>query len=157
MPGSECTPSCPCGDGGGDCDSNLDCVPGLLCKEEGTVDRCRPGPAADALRPKGTLILTTPNRWVQERRSRAEQEAWGLQPIEKWVDAAQLRRLLEPRFELLTLRTIVPGYGTRGLLAIVNSPKLRRLLGALAMGRLYDALRCRLGMGLHLVALARRR
>lgn len=113
--------------------------------------------AAEALRPGGFLVITTPNRWVQTRRSPAEHEAWGLQPIEKWVDRRQLRRLLEPRFETLDLRTIVAGYGSRGALKVVNSPRLRRLLGALRVGNAYDALRCRLGMGLHLVALARRR
>jgi hypothetical protein len=55
------------------------------------------------------------------------------------------------------MRTIVPGYGSRGALAFLNSPKLRRLLGLLAMGGAYDAVRCRLGLGLHLVALAQRR
>jgi SAM-dependent methyltransferase len=113
--------------------------------------------AADALRPGGFLVLTTPNRWVQERRSRAEHEAWGLQPIEKWLDRAELRRLIERRFRPVEMRTIVPGYGSRGALAVVNSPKLRRLLGALRVGGAYDALRCRLGMGLHLVAFAQRR
>lgn len=113
--------------------------------------------AAEALRPGGFLVMTTPNRWVQTRRSRAEHEAWGLQPIEKWVDRARLRRLLEPRFETLELRTIVAGYGSQGALKAVNSPRLRRLLGALRVGKAYDALRCGLGMGLHLVALARRR
>lgn len=113
--------------------------------------------AAEALRPCGFLAITTPNRWVQDRRSRAEHEAWGLQPIEKWLDRKELRRLLEPRFRILELLTIVPGYGSRGALALVNSPKLRRLLGATGVGRAYDRLRCRLGMGLHLVALAQRR
>lgn len=113
--------------------------------------------AADALREGGFLVLTTPNRWVQERRSRTELEAWGLQPIEKWLDRAELRRLLERRFRLIELKTIVPGYGSRGSLALLNSPKLRRLLGVLAIGGAYDGLRCRLGLGLHLVALAQRR
>jgi len=113
--------------------------------------------AADALRPGGFLVLTTPNRWVQERRSRAEHEAWGLQPIEKWLGRAELRRLLGYRFRTIGVRTIIPGYGSRGALAVANSPKLRRLLGALGLGGAYDAVRCRLGMGLHLVALAQRR
>lgn len=113
--------------------------------------------AAGALKPCGFLAITTPNRWVQERRSRAEHEAWGLQPIEKWVDRRQLCRLLEPRFRLIEIKTIVPGYGSRGALALANSPKVRRLLGAIGVGRAYDALRCRLGMGLHLVAFAQRR
>jgi len=113
--------------------------------------------AADALRPGGFLVLTTPNRWVQERRSRAEHEAWGLQPIEKWLDRVELRRLLGRRFRTLGLRTIIPGYGSRGALAALNAPKLRRALGVLGLGGAYDAMRCGLGMGLHLVAFAQRR
>lgn len=113
--------------------------------------------AADALREGGFLVLTTPNRWVQERRTPAEHEAWGLQPVESWLGRAELRRLLERRFRVVRMRTIAPGYGTKGALAVADSARLRRVLGVLGLGRAYDALRCRLGMGLHLVALAQRR
>ncbi|HKY38184.1 MAG TPA: hypothetical protein VJN18_19710 [Polyangiaceae bacterium] len=28
---SFCSPTCPCGHGGGDCDTSADCMPGLVC------------------------------------------------------------------------------------------------------------------------------
>ncbi len=108
--------------------------------------------AANCLRPGGTLILTTPNRRVVERFSRKDSEAWGLQPIEKWLSARELRGLLRRRFDVVKQGTIIPGVGSRGILLLFNSKKLRRLFGPP-----FDTLRCRLGLGLHLFALARRR
>ena len=35
-----CTPSCPCGDGLGDCDSDADCAGGLICIRQSGTDFC---------------------------------------------------------------------------------------------------------------------
>ncbi|MGQ0612758.1 MAG: class I SAM-dependent methyltransferase [Planctomycetaceae bacterium] len=113
--------------------------------------------AARCLKPGGYLVLTTPNAWVQARRTRRELEAWGLQPVEKWLSRRALRRLLRVRFELLDTTTLIPGAGSRGSLLFWNSKKVRGLLAAIGLGGTFDRLRCRLGMGLHLIALARRR
>lgn len=113
--------------------------------------------AARCLRPGGYLVLTTPNAWVQARRSREELAAWGLQPVERWLTRASLRRLLAPRFRVETLSTEILGVGAGRSLALWNSRRLRRALGALGLGGPFDALRRRLGLGLHLVALARLR
>jgi len=37
---SYCTSSCTCKEGEGDCDSNSQCGSGLVCQEQGSVDRC---------------------------------------------------------------------------------------------------------------------
>jgi SAM-dependent methyltransferase len=108
--------------------------------------------AADCLREGGHLVLTTPNRRVVDRFSRRDREAWGVQPLEKLLDGKELRRLLDVRFEVVEQGTILPGVGSRGVLLLLNSRRLRRLLGP---G--FDAFRCRIGFGLHLYALARLR
>jgi hypothetical protein len=37
-----CSPSCPCQEGEGDCDSNKDCVAGLICPPDGKgIERCQ--------------------------------------------------------------------------------------------------------------------
>lgn len=113
--------------------------------------------AADCLAPGGWLVLTTPNRRVLERFAAAELRHWGLQPVEKWLDARELRGLLARRFDVRSLRTIIPGVGSRGVLLLLNSRKVRVALGALGLGALFDAARCRLGFGLHLAVLARLR
>ncbi|MEZ4329175.1 MAG: FG-GAP-like repeat-containing protein [Polyangiales bacterium] len=38
---SYCTPSCPCGEEIGDCDTNADCAEGLVCFQQAGVDVCR--------------------------------------------------------------------------------------------------------------------
>ena len=113
--------------------------------------------AADRLKPGGWLILTTPNAWVQARRSPAELEAWGLQPIENWVDRRALAVLLRRRFRVESMTTILPGIGAGGVLMFMNSTKLSRFLRACRLGGFFDRVRCGLGMGLHLAALARKR
>jgi 2-polyprenyl-3-methyl-5-hydroxy-6-metoxy-1,4-benzoquinol methylase len=113
--------------------------------------------AARCLRPGGYLVLTTPNAWVQARRSHDELAAWGLQPVERWLTRAELRRLLAPRFRVEALSTEILGVGAGRSLAFWNSRKVRLALGALGLSGAFDALRRRLGLGLHLVALARLR
>ncbi len=113
--------------------------------------------AARCLKPGGLLVLTTPNGWVQARRTRRELEAWGLQPVERWLSRRALRQLLRLRFEVLETTTLIPGAGSRRSLLFWNSKKVRGLFGAIGLGGAFDRLRCKLGMGLHLIALARRR
>ena len=82
--------------------------------------------------------------------SQRDREAWGVQPLERLLDGKELRRLLETRFEVVEHGTILPGVGSRGVLFLLNSKKLRRLLGPW-----FDAFRCRIGLGLHLYAVGR--
>ncbi|WP_298833132.1 bifunctional 2-polyprenyl-6-hydroxyphenol methylase/3-demethylubiquinol 3-O-methyltransferase UbiG [uncultured Piscinibacter sp.] len=81
---------------------------------------------ADLLRPGGTLVLATQNRPVLQRWSVvAEPDP---SQIRHWVDHRELRSLLAPRFATVRIESLVP-VGDRGLLRMVNSPRLN---GALA-------------------------
>ncbi len=81
--------------------------------------------AARVLKPRGYLIMTTPNRFVHFRNY------WAPIPpghIEYWLTRRELKRLLRPHFRVLRTTTAVPmGHG--GILRLVNSTKLNRLLG----------------------------
>jgi SAM-dependent methyltransferase len=84
--------------------------------------------AARMLRPRGYLILTTPNRFVHERT------CWKPIPqghIEQWLSRKALKRLLRPRFRVLRTTTAVP-IGHRGILRLLNSTKLNSALGLLS-------------------------
>ena len=59
------------------------------------------------LRQEGTLILTTPNRPVVARVVEKLGLQNELQPVEDWLDAEALSRLLNPRFEVLKLTTLM--------------------------------------------------
>ncbi|MHC4954013.1 MAG: class I SAM-dependent methyltransferase [Planctomycetota bacterium] len=113
--------------------------------------------ARKCLKPGGYLLLTTPNNAVQKRRSKELIESWQLQPTEKWLDRAGLAALAEPSFEILGSGTLLPGHGNRGILMVLDSPKLRTALGWVGLAGLWDSARCRAGLGLHLWLMARAR
>jgi SAM-dependent methyltransferase len=81
-----------------------------------------------ALKPGGKLIITTVNpdiygrlQWVKN----AGPPKW----FRKWLSEAELRSILERHgFRILESRTILPT-GDTGILRLLNSSKLKRILG----------------------------
>jgi len=109
---------------------------------------------AERLKPGGTLMLSTQNRFVFQRLDGIAPLAPGL--IRRWVSVRQLRQLLERDFVIDELMTVVP-QGHRGILRIVNSTKLNGMAAILiGQGRL-DRWKERLGLGQTSMALARKR
>src|SRR2546427_10840956 len=109
--------------------------------------------AASALKPGGHLIVTTPNKFVMDRLD------WPPEPsshIERWLSAEDLRRLLQPHFQVLRTTTIIP-IGNRGILRLTNSHKLNRLLGLFASERYLESLKESAGLGYTIIGLARKR
>ena len=108
---------------------------------------------ADVTRPGGHLIITTQNKFVYERRSDIGPPRPG--SIRKWLTGKQLRELLAPRFRVLQSTTVLPK-GDKGILRLVRSYKVNRLL-ELAFSRA-SIIRTqeRLGLGHTRVVLAQR-
>jgi hypothetical protein len=107
--------------------------------------------------PGGYLILTTPNARTLHATSAATLALNAWQPIENWLSARQLRRMLvREGFEVRTLTSLTLGTGDRGLHRLVNSVKVRMLLARLGLAKAFDWARCRTGFGLHLIAVAQR-
>ena len=105
------------------------------------------------LRRGGYLILTTPNARTLNAMPEEQRDSWSQQPIENWVSISELRKLLNDHFEIVRLTTIISGYGVKGTYLLANSRRLRSILEKFKCGSLFDALRLRLGYGLHIVAL----
>lgn len=108
---------------------------------------------ADLLEPDGLLVLSTQNRAAYSRWS-AVAEADPSQ-IRQWVDHRQLRRLLEPHFRHVEIKSVCP-VGDRGFLRIVNAPKLNRIAGAVLGAQTVERWKERVLLGGTLVAIARR-
>jgi len=94
------------------------------------------------------------HRFVYERRADVLPLAPG--QVRHWITRAELRRLLKPYYRLRRLTTVMPvGHG--GVLRVVNSYKVNKLLGLALSERRIAAIKERLGFGTTIVALARRR
>jgi 2-polyprenyl-3-methyl-5-hydroxy-6-metoxy-1,4-benzoquinol methylase len=109
---------------------------------------------ATVTHPNGYLIITAQNKFVYERRSDIGPPKPG--SIRKWLTGKQLRQLLAPRFRVLQSTTVLPK-GDMGILRLVHSYKVNRLL-ELAFSRA-SIIRTqeRLGLGHTRVVLAQRR
>ena len=110
--------------------------------------------AADVLRRDGYLIITTPNKFVVDRG-----DFFPPQPpehVEKWLTIRQMRSLLRKRFRVLRSTTIIP-MGHRGILRVINSPKVNAVLAGLSSREHIGALKERLGLGYILVTVAQKR
>lgn len=108
------------------------------------------------LRPKGYLILTTPNPPTFANMAPSERGGWYDQPIENWITIPEMKKLLATRFMIVKLSTIIPGFGAKGAYRIANSRYLRGILRVLGLGDLFDNLCLSLGFGLHIFVVAQK-
>ncbi len=83
---------------------------------------------ASLLRPGGTLIVCTQNRPVLERWDAVSPR--DPSQIRNWVNAKELRKLLSQSFHSVNIGSLFP-VGNRGLLRILNSPKVNAAVGLL--------------------------
>jgi trans-aconitate methyltransferase len=114
------------------------------------------GIARRALRPRGYIILTTPNRRTMEAFPGGGR-TWSDQPVEDWLSAKDLRSVLTGSgFRVRLMTSLVPGFGSNGFYRVANSTKVNLLLGRLGLNELWTDLLLRAKLGLHLVALAQR-
>ena len=105
---------------------------------------------ATALKPGGYLVISAANRIVMERVD------FGPDPrehIKRWLTLGELKRLVRPRLRVLRGRTIIP-LGDRGLLRIVNSERLNRLVGWFVPRERLEAWKERAGLGYSVIVLA---
>lgn len=112
---------------------------------------------ASWMKPGGHLILLTPSAWNLRHWTNDEMARLCLQPVEHRLTAAQLRKLLAPLFQVRQLKTILFGQGHGGLLRLVHSVKLWKLLSAAGLQSVYKNLVLRMGCGLLFCVVAQRR
>jgi 2-polyprenyl-3-methyl-5-hydroxy-6-metoxy-1,4-benzoquinol methylase len=129
----------------GVCVETLSCVP----DQPGFVDKL-----AALIKPGGCVIVTAQNKFVYERRSDIGPPKNG--QIRRWLSRNDLHRLLQHAFCVLKSVTILPK-GDKGLLRIINSYKLNRVLRCLVRDSTIVRIQEKLGLGHCRVVLAQRR
>jgi 2-polyprenyl-3-methyl-5-hydroxy-6-metoxy-1,4-benzoquinol methylase len=112
--------------------------------------------AAEVLKPGGYFIVACANKFVMDRLGNV---GWSEQPpqhISRYPTMNDLKNLLRPDFHILRATTILP-FGNAGILRLVNSYKLNRLLGLVIPPDRIESLKGRLGFGYQLLVLAQKR
>jgi len=107
----------------------------------------------DVLKPGGYLLLTTQNRLVFERRTDVTPLAPG--QIRRWLSPGELRQLLRDDFVIRRFVTLLPA-GQLGILRLINSDRVNRVLGRLFSPSSIERTKERLGFGQTIAVLAQR-
>lgn len=110
---------------------------------------------AGVIRRGGYLIVSCANKFVMDRMRSGDFPVQPPQHIARHLDRQKLRQLLRGHFRLIENKTIIP-IGNRGILRIVNSPKLNSLLGNLISTDSLTALKERAGFGYQIIAVAQK-
>jgi 2-polyprenyl-3-methyl-5-hydroxy-6-metoxy-1,4-benzoquinol methylase len=108
---------------------------------------------ANLLVPGGLLVLSSQNPWVMLR---SHVDPVGKGQTRRWLSAAELHQFLHQFFAVTTVRTLTP-HGDRGLLRLVNSVKVNRVLTALMGENLVRRTKERLRLGRTIMVRAVRR
>ncbi len=110
---------------------------------------------AGLLKPKGYLALTTLNKFAFDRLDHGKKKIYRGQ-IRHWAAMGDVRRIFSPLFEIVELYSIVFG-GHQGILRIINSPKLNRLIAGLFGEDRLNTWKGKLGFGQYIILVARKR
>ena len=112
--------------------------------------------AAEVLKPHGHLIITTGNRFVMDRLGDVGWHVFPPEHIEHELYRGELNKLLAERFTVLKDSTFVPqGHG--GILRVINSYSLNRLLAKFMSEETLTRLKENAGFGWQMIFLARKR
>lgn len=109
---------------------------------------------ARILQTKGTLILTTPNKYYFDRRSGGN---YSNQPIENIIDKSQLFSLIEPYFKVTHFETLVYAKGDMGSYQFLTNRYLLAVLYRLGLLNFWKKALLARGYGLHLAATLKKR
>ena len=115
-----------------------------------------------SLRPGGYLIMTAANKFVMKRLKGGEGGPVGSGPldpdehIKRWLSSRELIVLLEPQFEILRTTSMLP-MGNKGIMRLINSPKINNAVGHVIPARRLEELKGRLGWGYTIIVVGKKR
>lgn len=106
------------------------------------------------LKPSGYLIVMCPNKFVWDR-TEFTRRSKGEIPL-NWLNMKDLEALLRSQFGLKHKETILPA-GNRGILRLVNSYKLNRLMSRIIYQGRLDKIKEKIGLGKSLVVVVQKK
>lgn len=109
---------------------------------------------ASLLEKDGYLLLTAVNKFVFDRRDDIGPPGQG--QIRKWLTLRQIKFLLNKEFTILSIATVLPA-GNLGILRIVNSHKVNRLLELFFSKEKIESIKEKLGLGQSIIIMARKK
>jgi len=120
--------------------------------QPGLVER-----VAEVIKPGGYLVITAANKLVMERVKDSDRlvKVGPSDPdehLKNWLGMKEFKNLLRPHFKILTTTSVIP-MGHRGVLRLVNSPKLNKIAGWSVSPERLQRLKARLGLGYSIIVL----
>lgn len=103
--------------------------------------------------PNGLLILTTPNKWAQLHRRKAQglsTDKLGDQPLENMLSVSETRSLIRQALQVEQIYTVIYCPFKHGLARVATSGRLQRTIAG------WKRLPYLLNMGMHIVVVAKR-
>jgi len=108
------------------------------------------------LKPRGYLILACNNKFVMDRLTKEECPPQPPEHITQCLTVRGWKHLLSSHYHVLRAKTLVMR-GHRGILRLVNSPRLNAALGVVLRGNSLEALKEWAGFGYIIVLLAQKK
>lgn len=109
---------------------------------------------ASLMKPGSMVGFSTINKFVYERSSDIGPPEEG--QIRHWLSKSEMRRMLAPHFDLVSVETLEPR-GDMGMLKAVNSYKINAILKRFFSPQSIKQVKERLGLGGGIVIMARRK
>ena len=117
---------------------------------------------AASLKSGGYVIITAANKFVMKRLKGGDGGPVGsgpLDPVEhvkRWLSRRELVLLLEQQFRILHTTSVIP-IGNKGILRLINSPKVNSAVGHVIRPQRLETLKGRLGWGYTIIVLGQKR
>lgn len=107
---------------------------------------------ASLMKPGALIGFSMVNKFVYERSSDIPAPADG--QVRHWRSKSEIRKLLAPHFDILSIETLEPR-GDSGILRLVNSHKVNAMLGKIFSKQSIKRAKEKLGLGAGIVIMAR--
>tara|TARA_B110000467_G_scaffold44508_1_gene40789 strand:+ start:2131 stop:2859 length:729 start_codon:yes stop_codon:yes gene_type:complete len=101
----------------------------------------------------GYLVITTPNKYYFDRRKGGN---YSNQPIENLLTIPKLVKLLNDKFSIEKIETLIMGKSDYGIYRVLHNNLILRLLSKLGLMKVYKTLLFKMKLGLNTIIIAKK-